>query len=125
VDLDGFKRVNDQQGHQQGDQVLKAAAAQLAAQLRSADLLARVGGDEFALLLYNPDQAGLVELVNRLRQSLQAVGIEASIGAALSEERTTLDQTWAKADAAMYQDKSPTPSPPAASLTPRSRPGLS
>ena len=105
VDLDGFKQINDRQGHQMGDQVLQTTAATLAAQLRSTDLLARVGGDEFALLLFNPDERGLEELVVRLRQTLEAAGVQASIGHALSEERSTLDQTWAKADDAMYQVK--------------------
>ena len=111
VDLDGFKLVNDQQGHQAGDQVLQTAAAQLAAQLRSTDLLARVGGDEFALLIFNPTGEGLNELRQRLSEALMRAGIQASIGAALSEPQTTLDQTWAKADAAMYTVKTAAPTP--------------
>ena len=59
VDLDGFKRINDVQGHQKGDQVLQTAAARMAAVLRETDLLARVGGDEFAVLSFNPTPAGL------------------------------------------------------------------
>jgi diguanylate cyclase (GGDEF)-like protein len=106
VDLDGFKQINDQQGHQIGDQMLQTAAAQLAAQLRSTDLLARVGGDEFALLVFSPTPDGLEDLVERLRGALAKAGVQASIGATLSEERATLDQTWAKADEAMYRDKS-------------------
>ena len=105
IDLDGFKQINDQQGHQMGDQVLQIAARKLAEELRSTDLLARVGGDEFAVLLFNPTAAGLEELLDRLRTSLETSGIEASIGAALSEERATLEQTWAKADDAMYAVK--------------------
>ena len=105
VDLDGFKQINDEQGHQMGDQVLKIAASQLGAQMRSTDLLARVGGDEFALMLFNPSAAGLDELVDRLREALQACGVQASIGAAMSEPRTTLEQTWTKADEAMYSYK--------------------
>lgn len=115
VDLDGFKQINDQQGHQAGDQVLQMAAAQLAQQLRGTDLLARVGGDEFALLIYNPTPEGLEEMKERLRQALNKAGIQASIGAAMSEAQATLDQTWAKADEAMYEVKSapsdPTPQP--------------
>ena len=105
VDLDGFKQINDEQGHQMGDQVLKIAASQLGDQMRSTDLLARVGGDEFALMVFNPSAAGLDELVDRLREALQACGVQASIGAAMSEPRTTLEQTWAKADEAMYTYK--------------------
>lgn len=105
VDLDGFKQINDEQGHQMGDQVLKIAASQLGDQMRSTDLLARVGGDEFALMVFNPSASGLDELVDRLREALQACGVQASIGAAMSEPRTTLEQTWAKADEAMYTYK--------------------
>ena len=106
VDLDGFKQINDRRGHKTGDALLQAAAEQLGGQLRSGDVLARVGGDEFALLVFNPAEPGLADVVERLRKALETVGIAASIGAALSEPRTTLDQTWAKADAAMYAMKS-------------------
>ena len=108
VDLDGFKQINDEQGHQMGDQVLQIAASQLSAQMRSTDLLARVGGDEFALMVFNPSASGLDELIDRLRNALQACGVQASIGAAMSEPRTTLEQTWAKADEAMYTYKAQT-----------------
>ena len=113
VDLDGFKQINDQQGHQVGDQVLQTAAAQLADQLRSTDLLARVGGDEFALLIFNPSAAGLDELRERLSEALLKSGIQASIGSALSEPQATLEQTWAKADASMYAVKTAAPTPTA------------
>ena len=106
IDLNGFKQINDEQGHQMGDEVLQIAASQMSSQLRSSDLLARVGGDEFALLIVNPSAKGLEDFVERLRQALRHSGVDASIGAALSEERTTLEQTWAKADEAMYAVKS-------------------
>lgn len=109
IDLDGFKQINDQQGHQSGDQVLQIAASRLAAQLRTSDFLARVGGDEFAMLVFNPTPHGLRDLVDRLRTDLRSAGIRASIGAAMSEERATLDQTWAKADHAMYAVKTGSP----------------
>ena len=110
VDLDDFKQINDQQGHLQGDQVLQTAASLLVEQLRSTDLLARVGGDEFALLIFNPSADGLQDLCERLHEALEEAGIRASIGSALSEPQTTLDQTWAEADAAMYQVKTSEPS---------------
>lgn len=106
VDLDGFKQVNDEQGHAAGDQVLKTAAAAMRAVVRDTDLLARVGGDEFTVLSLDPTSRGLDELVARLRDALDQTGIQASIGFAMSAPQTTLDQTWSEADAAMYACKS-------------------
>lgn len=106
VDLDGFKRINDELGHQVGDQLLQTAAAAMAAVLRESDLLARVGGDEFAVLSFNPTPQGLGGLSRRLQRALEAAGIHGSIGAALSREQATLEQTWAEADGAMYRCKS-------------------
>jgi len=87
--------------------------AQLANQQRSTDMLARVGGDEFALLIFNPSAAGLDELRERLSEALLKSGIQASIGSALSEPQATLEQTWAKADASMYAVKTGAPTPTA------------
>lgn len=106
IDLDGFKQVNDRQGHARGDVVLKNAAEAMRAVLRDTDLLARVGGDEFTVLSLDPTSSGLDELVTRLRTALEQAGIPASIGSAVSEPQTTLDQTWSEADASMYRHKS-------------------
>lgn len=105
IDLDGFKQVNDQQGHAVGDEVLKTAAAAMRAVVRDTDLLARVGGDEFTVLSLDPTARGLDELVARLRSALEQTGIQASIGFAMSAPQATLDQTWSEADAAMYACK--------------------
>lgn len=77
----------------------------MGAVIRDTDLLARVGGDEFTVLSLDPTSSGLAELVTRLRNALELARIEASIGFAISEPKTTLDQTWAKADASMYRSK--------------------
>lgn len=125
VDLDGFKQINDAQGHSMGDQVLQAAAASMAAVLRETDLLARVGGDEFAVLSINPTTEGLRGLTERLGEALTAAGIQASIGAALNRQQSTLEQTWAEADDAMYRCKKaqvgPDPAPPSPSCGEHSR----
>lgn len=105
IDLDGFKQINDAQGHAQGDAILQQAAIGLQGELRDTDLLARVGGDEFAVLVDRPDPDSLDELVERLQNCLQKLGIEASIGAALSDADTNLEQAWSQADQAMYRFK--------------------
>lgn len=105
VDLDGFKQINDRLGHQRGDEVLKQVSGNLARTLRSGDLLARVGGDEFAFLIYRADAAGLQGLLERIEQSLREERIQASIGGALSGPECSLEQTWHLADAGMYARK--------------------
>lgn len=105
VDLDDFKRINDVHGHQQGDAVLAGTARVLAAALRGSDLLARVGGDEFAILLPRPESAGLETLLTRLQRGLRDVGIHASLGAAICGPDQTLEQTWHRADASMFSHK--------------------
>lgn len=70
LDLDGFKGVNDSLGHGEGDRVLRAVAQTLARSVRSGDLVARYGGDEFALLLPDTDERGAQLLLARLRGAL-------------------------------------------------------
>lgn len=105
VDLDEFKQINDVHGHQQGDAMLRRTALALAESLRSCDLLARVGGDEFAILLARVEPAGLEALLARLQRSLSDAGIRASLGAAVSGPDQTLEQTWNRADAGMFAHK--------------------
>lgn len=67
VDLDGLKAVNDNRGHAAGDALLSQAVAGLSAPLRATDLLARIGGDEFALLMPDTDAAGAGALLEHIR----------------------------------------------------------
>ena len=66
-DLDHFKEFNDTYGHPAGDRLLKATTAAWREQVRSGDLLARLGGEEFGLLLINCDTARATEVIERLR----------------------------------------------------------
>jgi len=114
LDLDHFKRLNDSHGHQAGDHVLREAAALLRANLRSGDLLARLGGEEFALLLA-ADQPTASALLERLRAQMELnrshfegrlLGATVSIGAAGSTRfGYHLDHLIATADAALYRAK--------------------
>lgn len=107
VDIDGLKPVNDQFGHAAGDALIQTVGQVLRRAFRPQDTIARVGGDEFAVMLIGPGAevaAGLVERVNR---NLAEVGVSASIGTASGHMRDLdLDDLLRRADAAMYRAKS-------------------
>ncbi|WP_394788203.1 putative bifunctional diguanylate cyclase/phosphodiesterase [Rhodoferax sp.] len=114
VDLDGFKPVNDSFGHSFGDAVLREMAQRLAAQARTTDTVARVGGDEFVLLLEgNPDTTATAQIAQRIIDalSLPVVGgehevrLSCSLGIAMYPSDGPRDQLMAHADAAMYAAK--------------------
>ena len=71
IDLDRFKQINDSFGHSFGDKALIAVARCMQAHMRQSDLLARVGGDEFAVLLNDTSREEAMEIVERLRTSLE------------------------------------------------------
>ena len=116
LDLDGFKAVNDTLGHAIGDGLLRAAAKRLKASLRGDDLLARLSGDEFAIVV--PDVADtdmLTPLADRILQLLSApfrvdgheIQVSCSIGLAVAPENgADLDSLMRNADFALYRAKS-------------------
>jgi diguanylate cyclase (GGDEF)-like protein len=115
LDLNAFKRINDELGHAAGDLLLKTVAARLASRLRETDTVARLGGDEFALViehLAKPDYAALVAqkvldaLAPPIRLAGQAVALSASLGIALYPRDAGDAATLVRqADQAMYQVK--------------------
>ena len=117
LDLNGFKEINDQHGHAAGDDLLKQFASELRNCMRSTDLVARWGGDEFIVVL-NCELAAATPQINRIREwvlgdySIQAgsdkslkVDIDASIGVAQWLPGKNVKQVIEQADAAMYLDK--------------------
>ncbi len=116
LDLDNFKHINDNFGHEAGDAVLQEIASRLKANMREHDTVARVGGDEFVLVIKDQPSAGHVaDLVERIRHSVRAPievgGHEivpgTSIGVALFPlDGDSVDRVMRAADAAMYHAKS-------------------
>lgn len=116
VDLDGFKAVNDSLGHGVGDQLLCHVASRFNSRLQSTDLLARIGGDEFAVIARNlTDQQQAIDMATRLTDSLASAfdisGAKLKIGASIGisffpDDGTQVDDLLRNADEAMYRAKS-------------------
>jgi diguanylate cyclase (GGDEF)-like protein/PAS domain S-box-containing protein len=118
IDLDGFKRINDTHGHKAGDRALKEVAYALRRRLRETDVVARIGGDEFAVLLPYAGREQAQAVVDDLRRVISGtpiamddgtrVSLSASLGVALIDRDTPGDEAvLAAADRAMYGDKEP------------------
>lgn len=115
IDLDHFKEVNDTGGHLSGDAMLRAAAAAIMSRVRSGDLAARIGGDEFALLLEQCSHEAAVRVAEDIVASISAIALPwlsgslhvgASIGvASLSPDIDSVDDWISAADAACYAAK--------------------
>jgi diguanylate cyclase (GGDEF)-like protein len=103
IDLDGFKVINDTRGHAAGDALLRRLAATLVDGVRAGDAVARIGGDEFAVLAFGTDDPDA--LVERLHAALDAAGIYASVGAEGRQATGSLDKAWERADELMYREK--------------------
>ena len=109
VDIDHFKRHNDEHGHQQGDRTLQLVATTLSESGRGADLAARYGGEEFVVVLPNTDLAGATAIAERLRLRIAALGeprVTASLGVAtFPEHGRTATEVVGAADEALYESK--------------------
>jgi diguanylate cyclase (GGDEF)-like protein len=114
IDVDHFKEVNDNHGHAAGDAVLQHVGALIRASLRTTDLSARIGGDEFVALMPDTTLDGAYALGERLLMRLfgrpltglgREVRVTLSIGVATSDGAETLDALFAHADRALYQAK--------------------
>jgi diguanylate cyclase len=104
IDLDHFKKFNDDFGHPAGDRLLKSAAAAWGEQVRTVDVLARYGGEEFIMLLPGADADEATRLIERLRAATP-LGQTFSAGVAVWDGTETSDELVSRADQALYQSK--------------------
>lgn len=116
LDLDHFKAVNDRHGHAAGDAVLREFGARLHAGLRSTDLAARLGGEEFALVIAAAAAEEAMRVVERIRGTIGgrpfavggevgAIAVTASAGVAMAQGEEPIASLLARADAALYEAK--------------------
>ncbi|MDC7222493.1 MAG: GGDEF domain-containing protein, partial [Spirochaetales bacterium] len=110
IDLDNFKRYNDNRGHQAGDELLKSFAELIKRNLRSEDLVVRYGGDEFLIFLKSRGKAGGVNVFKRIHEEFLSMGWDDYLGFSygvetLQGDRENLDNCLVRADLAMYRMK--------------------
>lgn len=115
IDMDGFKSINDQFGHLFGDEILRGSARSMRAVLRATDLLARIGGDEFAVLLPETNLEGATSVASKLRKALVAYGsqlspsmprLTLSVGVGqIRPDDEAIEDILARADKAQYLAK--------------------
>lgn len=114
IDIDLFKQVNDNYGHQAGDRVLKVIGQAISKRLRDVDFFARYGGEEFGVLLPETELASALTLLNTIREAIGAASfhfkekpltITVSIGVAVFKGDDDVETVFARADKALYQAK--------------------
>lgn len=114
LDLDHFKLINDTHGHDVGDKVLREVARCLKDLTRYHDVVARLGGEEFAIVAPNMNQEALVKLAERIRKAISALAVDAgnvrlkittSVGLAVWNGKETADDFYRRADKMLYQAK--------------------
>ncbi|NOH81096.1 sensor domain-containing diguanylate cyclase [Vibrio sp. RE86] len=107
IDIDHFKRINDKYGHDQGDAVIKSVSDSLTKHLRETDLVARIGGEEFAVIMSHTDLVTAETVLNRVRISIHLeseLNITVSVG--ITEISEQPEMTYKRADIALYESKS-------------------
>ncbi|MDQ1244123.1 MAG: hypothetical protein QG565_463 [Campylobacterota bacterium] len=108
-DIDYFKRINDEQGHDVGDKVLVEYAKLISSHLRNGDIFCRIGGEEFTLILPHTEKSGAYKIADKLRVMVQehkkVVPITVSFGVVEYIKGEDLEMTFKRADKALYEAK--------------------
>jgi two-component system, cell cycle response regulator len=114
LDLDHFKQVNDSHGHDAGDEVLRQVARSLRDLTRYHDVVARLGGEEFAIVAPNMSEEALTRLAERIRRAISALVVSAgnarlrvsvSVGLAVWDGKESVEEFYRRADKMLYQAK--------------------
>lgn len=114
IDIDHFKEINDTHGHAAGDHVLRMVAVSIAGNVFERDHVARIGGEEFAVLLLGAGATGAVDAAHRIRGALEdnktyyegtTIRVTASLGVALFPDQATYHAVFRRADLALYRAK--------------------
>jgi diguanylate cyclase (GGDEF)-like protein len=112
ADIDGLKPVNDNFGHTEGDQLIRQAAQALQLAFRGEDVVARIGGDEFAVILQKADAVAVKEAIKRVRKCQVLINegnsdysLSISLGSATAERSEQLQEAFKLADSRMYYYK--------------------
>lgn len=112
ADVDDLKRINDQAGHQAGDELIRRTAEVLKASFRDEDVVARIGGDEFAVIMPETDKQAVDQAVSRIRRILELNNkyysgppLSLSIGVSTGKRGSNLMDIQREADDRMYQEK--------------------
>ena len=105
IDLDDLKTINDEQGHVRGDALLCRTAEALLSAVRDSDVVARMGGDEFAILAVECDLNGAQSLIRRLEKAMSESNVNASVGMSMRDATGSLADAFEQADQKMYECK--------------------
>jgi len=112
LDIDHFKSINDTYGHAVGDIVLVSIANMIKHEIRESDIVGRLGGEEFVILLPDSDRDGAFKIVERLRQKVQSMNfpgydfnVTSSFGIVLNTAHESIDRLLKNADSALYDAK--------------------
>jgi diguanylate cyclase (GGDEF)-like protein len=115
LDIDHFKRVNDNYGHTVGDEVIRRVSSEIKQQIRDLDIAGRYGGEEFGIILTDTDGPSAVLVAERIRQSIESLEVHVdsevikftvSLGIQQVNSETSNHTLWMeKADKALYQSK--------------------